>query len=138
MVRINVINQNKKKRINLKLVKKTIRFVLKRLNRKKRKIDLNIIFVKDAYIKRLNRIYKHKGYATDVLCFCISGTQTDIFISTDRALANSRRFKTSFINELNLYVIHGILHMFGFRDGTRSERKKMERVQDEILRELKT
>lgn len=126
---------NKKRRINTKAIKKIAAYVLKRLSGKKRKLNLNIIFVTDKYIKRLNKTYRHKNLPTDVLCFCMP-EGTDIFISSDRALYNSKRFGTTFLNELYLYVIHGILHMFGFRDDTLRERQRMERTQEKVLKEL--
>ncbi len=144
IIKINVTNLNpvrygiskgigKKRRINTKAIKKIAACVLKRLSVKKR--NLNIIFVRDKYIKGLNKIYRHKNLPTDVLCFCMP-EETDIFISSDRALYNSKRFRTTFLNELYLYVIHGILHMKGFRDDTAGHRQRMERTQEEILKEL--
>ena len=100
-----------------------------------RKLNLNIILVRDKYIKNLNRTYRHRNLATDVLCFCMPGG-ADIFISSEAAAYNSKRFGTTFFNELCLYIIHGILHMFGFRDDTASKRRKMERAQERILKEL--
>ncbi|MCK4463441.1 MAG: rRNA maturation RNase YbeY [Candidatus Omnitrophica bacterium] len=126
---------NKKRRINTATIKKIARIVLKKLSGKKRKLNLNIIFVTDKYIKKLNKTYRHKNLSTDVLCFCMP-EGTDIFISSDRAVYNSKRFGTTFLNELYLYVIHGILHMLGFRDDTAGERQKMERTQERILSQL--
>ena len=146
IIKINVTNlnpvrygiskgANKKRRINTKAIKKIAACVLKRLSGKKRKLNLNIIFVRDKYIKELNKTYRRKNLPTDVLCFCMA-EGTDIFISSERALYNSKRFRTTFLNELYLYVIHGILHMKGFRDDTASHRQRMERTQEEILKEL--
>ena len=146
IIKINVTNLNpvrhgiskgigKKRRINTKAIKKIAAYVLKKVSVKKRKLNLNIIFVRDKYIKELNKTYRHKNLPTDVLCFCMA-EGTDIFISSERALYNSKRFRTTFLNELYLYVIHGILHMKGFRDDTAGNRQSMERTQEEILKEL--
>lgn len=146
IIKVNVTNLNpvrygmskgtdERRRINTKAIKKIARIALKKLSGKKRKFNLNVIFVTDKYIKKLNNTYRHKNLPTDVLCFCMP-EGTDIFISSDRAVYNSKRFGTTFLNELYLYLIHGILHMLGFRDDTVRQRQRMERTQERILKEL--
>ena len=146
MAKINVSNLNKKRRISLSLVRDLAGFVLRKVSRKK-KITVNVIFASDAEIKRLNRKYTDRAVSTDVLCFCFfegmplkgmgAGSGTDIYISSDEACKNAKRFKTSFKDELLLYVIHGILHMAGYRDKTVDERKKMNTIQEDLLVEFK-
>lgn len=130
---INVVNLNKKRKIDAKRIKKIAKYIIKKLKVKKKK--LNIVFVKDSYIKKLNRIYRHKNFSTDVLCFSMPD-EADIFISSDKAMANLKRFGTDFKTEIYLYVIHGILHALGFRDDTKTGRKKMEMAQKKILAEV--
>lgn len=54
----------------------------------------------------------------------------DIVVSLDRARAQAKEFNTALKKELALYVIHGVLHLAGHRDGS----KKMERLQQKILK----
>ena len=60
----------------------------------------------------------------------------EIFISIDKALANSKIFKTTLEEEFTLYVIHGILHLTGYDDESRTGRVKMEAKQGKILEEI--
>ncbi len=156
-IKINVTNLNRKRRIDICSVKKAAQLVLvspviasppkadeaisnirllRRFAPRNDGLALNIIFVTDTYIKKLNKTYRHKNSSTDVLCFCMNDLGADVFISSDRAAANSKKFQRAFLDELHLYVIHGILHMLGFRDGTVRERRRMERTQERILTQI--
>ncbi|MCX5666556.1 MAG: rRNA maturation RNase YbeY [Candidatus Omnitrophica bacterium] len=127
---IAVSNLNKKHRINERFVGEIACKVLKILKKDKR--ELEIIFLSDTAIKRVNGKYKHSNRATDVLSFDL-GSCGEILISSDMALKNSRVFNTPLEKELILYVIHGILHLFGYDDEAPKARSKMFRKQDSIL-----
>ena len=127
---IAVSSLNKKHRINERFVAGLARRVLKIL--KKEDTELEIIFLSDAAIKPVNRKYRQSNCATDVLSFNL-GSCGQILISSDMALRNSRVFNTPLEKELVLYVIHGILHLFGYDDGKPEDRSRMFRKQDSIL-----
>ena len=56
----------------------------------------------------------------------------EVVVSADRARIQAGIYKSSLKRELALYVIHGVLHLTGFRDGS----KKMERLQEKIANEF--
>jgi probable rRNA maturation factor len=130
---IAVSNLNKKQRINEKFVQDVAFKILKII--KKDDVKLEIIFLSDAAIKPVNKKYKNSDRATDVLSFDL-GSCGQILISSDMALRNSRIFNTPFEKELVLYVIHGILHLFGYDDEKPRAKSKMFRKQDSILEML--
>jgi probable rRNA maturation factor len=121
-------------RINERFIKKIVSEILKIL-KKPRDTNLEIVFLSDAAIRPINKKYKGSNRATDVLSFNLDSCG-QILISSDMALKNSRRFKTSFEKELVLYVIHGILHFFGYEDETPSEKKRMSIKENNILEEI--
>jgi len=133
---INVVNVNRKRKVSTASVKKVAGFVLKKIYKKRKELILNIVFASDSYLKRLNKIYKSKNRPTDVLCFPMA-KGADIYISSDRAAVNSKRFELSFKHEIYLYAIHGVLHMLGFRDNTKSQKKRMEKVEHRLLEEFR-
>ena len=57
----------------------------------------------------------------------------EIFISAETAKRHARLFGNSIMRELQLYVIHGVLHLQGFDDRTQTEARKMRRTQEKIL-----
>jgi len=85
---------------------------------------LNIVFVGDGFIKRMNSEYRGKNRATDVITFQNSGKGGDIYISVDTAKRNAREFGVPVFEEVSRLVIHGVLHSLGYvHTNSRDERK---------------
>lgn len=127
---IVVRNLNKKHRLNEKFIKKLTADILNIL-RKPRSAELEIIFLSDSAIRLLNRRYKGRNISTDVLSFEL-GELGEVIISSDTALRNSRIFSTSFEEEIVLYIIHGILHLFGYDDETAGAKNRMSKKENGI------
>jgi len=76
-------------------------------------------------------------YFTDVISFNDSeGTvlSGNIAISVDRVLDNSKKFNTSFEDELLRVMVHGLLHFMGYDDSTDLETKQMRDKEDNNLK----
>ena len=106
--------------------------------------EVSIVVVSDREIRTLNRRYLKKDRATDVLAFPQGpremlghtgprGLLGDVVISADRAAAQAPRYGQSVEGELNLLVVHGVLHLLGYDDTTRRTAARMDRRQREIL-----
>ena len=74
----------------------------------------------DAEIRRLNRDFRGKDYATDVLSFPNTSTGVlacvfwgDIAISLPRARAQAREFGHTTETEIRILMLHGLLHLLG-------------------------
>lgn len=134
MKSIRILNLHKKYGLNEPLIKRVIRHILKFCGKRK-KIELGFIFLSDKAITVINKRYKKEDHPTDVLSFDLDAAG-EIFISLDRALENSRIFGTRFEDEVVLYVIHGILHLFGYDDETPRDKRLMSKEQNEVLRYL--
>jgi probable rRNA maturation factor len=76
----------------------------------------------DAEIRRLNRQYRGKNYATDVLSFPTgsNGPAGDIAISIDRARAQAAERGHTLADELRILMLHGALHLAGMDHETDS------------------
>ncbi len=101
---------------------------------------LTIVVVGDATIRDLNRRFHQVDAPTDVLSF--SGDEAnylgDIVISYETARENARAAHWFIRDELELLVVHGVLHLLGYEDTSPRRRTQMWRRQAEILgRELK-
>ncbi len=94
-----------------------------------KRAGVSILFLDDKGIRRLNRKFKNRRAATDVLAF----ETGDIAISVDTAGKNAKRFGTGISDELKLYIIHGILHLSGYDDTSPGARKKMRKKEKELL-----
>lgn len=98
--------------------------------------EINYIFCDDDYLYKINlRFLKHDTY-TDIISFDNSEEDElhgDIFISTDRVEENAKDYKVSFSKELKRVIIHGILHLCGYKDKTESEATLMRQKEDEKI-----
>lgn len=99
--------------------------------------EINYIFCDDDYLLELNNKHLRHDTLTDIITFdytlgnLISG---DIFISTERVLDNSKDFDVSFEEELKRVIVHGILHLCGFKDKTEKDELQMRSKEDEKIK----
>ena len=99
--------------------------------------DVVYAFFNDNDLKDLNNRHLGHDYFTDVISFNDSdGTvlSGNIAISVDRVLDNSKKFKTSFEDELLRVMVHGLLHFMGYDDSTDLETKQMRDKEDNNLK----
>lgn len=98
--------------------------------------EINVVFCSDEYLLRLNNQYlKHNTY-TDIITFDYSDKQKrsgDIFISIPRVKENSKDFKVVFEDELHRVIIHGILHLCGYKDKSSSDKLIMRQKEEKYL-----
>lgn len=99
--------------------------------------DLNVIFCSDDYLLGINRQYLEHDYLTDIITFDytedgkLSG---DLFISVDRVRDNAEALNVVFHVELLRVIIHGIMHLAGYKDATEEERKVMRGKENQYLK----
>ncbi len=101
--------------------------------------EITVSFVNDKKIKSLNLKYLKRSYPTDVIVFDLGDKKrmlADIVISTEKAIANARVFKTTPLYELYLYAVHGMLHLLGYDDKDVQHRIVMEKEAKSILNRL--
>jgi probable rRNA maturation factor len=72
----------------------------------------------------MNRKFRRKDYATDVLSFPANGGDSlgELAISIDRAAAQAAEFGHSTEDEIRILMLHGILHLIGMDHETDSGR----------------
>lgn len=102
--------------------------------------DIQIIFCTDEYLLNVNRKYLSHDYFTDIITFDDSSEgklNGDLLISIDRVKENSIEFGVSFEDELNRVIVHGILHLIGFKDKSNQEQKKIREAENRALLKLK-
>jgi rRNA maturation RNase YbeY len=97
---------------------------------------INIIFCSDNYILDVNLKYLQHDYFTDIITFdycekdILSG---DLFISIDSVRENARTYGTTFENELDRVMVHGLLHLIGYDDHTPEQTAEMRRKENYYL-----
>ena len=118
-------------------IKKWIAEIISRHGKKLGKISY--LFCSDEMIYDYNvRFLNHDSY-TDIITFdfvegnLVSG---DIIISVDRVGENANSFSASFESELHRVIIHGVLHLLGFKDKSPEDAAMMRQKENESLQIL--
>jgi probable rRNA maturation factor len=95
---------------------------------KKRLGKVNYIFVSRERILEINRGYLGHDYFTDVISFDKSFLNTingEIYICIPIVNENSKELSNNITEEILRVIVHGLLHLIGYRDLTAEERKQM-------------
>src|SRR5688572_27575718 len=90
--------------------------------------EVNVILVSDRRMAELHRRFLDESGPTDVITF----QHGEIFISTETARRQARRFGTTTDHEMRLYLAHGLLHLHGFDDKDARSAAEMKRVQERV------
>jgi rRNA maturation RNase YbeY len=98
--------------------------------------NLSYVFVSNEFILDVNTKYlQHEDY-TDIITFddsvgdSISG---EMYISIETVQANAKDYQVDFSNELLRVMVHGVLHLCGYKDQTTEEQQKMRAAEDKYL-----
>jgi probable rRNA maturation factor len=102
--------------------------------------ELNVILCSDAYLHEMNVKYLNHDTLTDVITFDNSEMpqhiEGDIFISIDRIRDNAQSLNVLTEIELHRVMVHGTLHLLGFKDKTVQEKEVMRKMEDFWLSKL--
>ena len=98
---------------------------------------LNYIFCSNEYLLPLNQKHLQHNYYTDVIAFELNEKgrplMADIYISVEMARQNAQDFKVSTTNEVLRLMIHGTLHLCGYKDKKTKEKEEIKAKEDYYL-----
>jgi rRNA maturation RNase YbeY len=89
---------------------------------------INIILCTDDYLHDLNQKYLSHDTLTDIITFDFNEKELlvgEIFISIDRVKENAGIYGVKVVDELHRVIIHGVLHLCGYKDKSRKDKKLM-------------
>ena len=99
--------------------------------------EINIIISYDEYVRKLKKDFFEIDVYTDVISFNLEdeGDPIDgeIYISWERVKENANTFEVSLNSELKRVIIHGVLHLIGYDDGTKEEKQAMTDLENKFL-----
>ena len=98
---------------------------------------LNLIFCDNKTIRDYNNKFLSHDYDTDIITF-FDYDETNIMygellVSVDKVKENAKDYETTFAKELKRVIIHGVLHLCGYDDKTKSGKAKMRKREDYYL-----
>lgn len=114
-------------------VKKLILFIIKKEKKEAGEIIFN--FCSDKYLLEINKKFLKHNTLTDIVTFQYpsKNISSEIFISIPRVKENSKNFDTPFEDELHRVMIHGVLHLCGYKDKTGKQKKEIRKKENYYL-----
>lgn len=103
--------------------------------------DITVIFTSDIFVSDLKKKFFLKDQWTDVIAFPMNdndnenGIEGDIYISLPTAKENAEKYEEPYKKEVTRLVIHGVLHLLGYDDKTKKEKKVMYNLEEYYLNE---
>lgn len=107
------------------------------LKEKKTLLNLAYIFCSDDKLFNINVEFLRHHYYTDVISFNLSSTQyieAEIYISVDRVKENAKIIGVPFREELHRVILHGALHICGYKDKTKKDSRIMKGKENRYLK----
>ncbi len=135
LMKTNLFNQTEH---DIKPYKKLMKRIFKHV---KEKQSMQIVFVSQEEIHRLNLTYRQIDRPTDVLSFPNDDLEDkslgDIFISIEQAMKQAEDYGHGLDREMGFLAVHGYLHLKGYDHHTPEEEKEMIQLQEDILKKAK-
>jgi probable rRNA maturation factor len=134
-MKTNLFNQTEH---DIKPYKKLMKRIFKHV---KEKGSMQIVFVTQEEIHRLNLTYRNIDRPTDVLSFPNDDSDDkslgDIFISIEQAIKQAEEYGDGLDREMGFLAVHGYLHLKGYDHHSPEEEKDMMLKQEDMLRKAK-
>jgi len=138
---VSLSNRQRVRPVDLRLLRQITLVLLKDFLAVK-SFEIAVHLVDAAEMTWLNETFLHHAGATDVITFDYASgpnkveLQGDVIICVSEAVAQARRFRATWPEEVTRYLIHGILHLKGYDDLNPATRRTMKREENRLLREL--
>lgn len=104
--------------------------------------ELNYQFCSDTYLHKINVDFLNHDTLTDIITFSSTDVENiisgEIYLSLDRVIENSNEMNTQISEELKRVIVHGVLHLIGFKDKSEEEALLMRKKENYYLGKFKT
>ena len=132
-----MVNRQRKMPVKLSMLRDFAERVLReclKLRSPKRHVlatleEVSVVLVSDRRMAELHRRFLQEPGPTDVITF----QHGEIFVSTETARRQARRFGTTADHEMRLYIAHGLLHLHGFDDKDARSAAEIKRIQEKLV-----
>jgi len=98
---------------------------------------INCVFCSDEYLLQINKKHLKHNFLTDIITFDFSEKKDqiegDLYISVDRVKENAKKYGDTFKTETIRVVLHGLLHLIGYKDKSEKEKKRMRVLENKYV-----
>jgi len=98
--------------------------------------EVNVIFVNDAFMRKLHMQYFQLATGTDVISFRFNSgkdIEGEMYICLDAAQKQAKQYAQTYTQEVSRLLIHGTLHLLGYDDTTAATKKRMTQKENYYL-----
>ena len=98
--------------------------------------DITFVFCDDNYLHKINLEFLDHDTYTDIITFDYSvGNEviSEVYISVDRVAENAKKYSQTFENEIHRVMIHGVLHLCGYKDKLTEDKQIMRDKENHYL-----
>ena len=98
--------------------------------------DITFVFCDDNYLHKINLEFLDHDTYTDIITFDYSAGNeiiSEVYISVDRVAENAKKFSQTFENEIHRVMIHGVLHLCGYKDKLAKDKQIMRDKENHYL-----
>ena len=98
--------------------------------------DISFVFCDDNHLLKINNEFLDHDTYTDIITFDYSAGNeliSEIYVSVDRVEENAKKYKQTFENEIHRVMIHGVLHLCGYKDKLTEEKQIMRDKENHYL-----
>jgi probable rRNA maturation factor len=138
-IRVEIANRQKTLAVDRAMLRRAVRAVL--LHEGPADAQISLAIVDDPTIQELHLRYLGEDEPTDVMSFVLECDEQrlegEVIVSADTARIAAKQYGSSPLDELLLYVVHGVLHLAGYRDDSRRGRATMRARERKYLADLK-
>jgi len=125
-------------RFKLKNPRKVTSWIKKVVKKESASIqEINYVFCSDSYLLSLNQGFLKHNTLTDIITFDnseeASVLEGEIYISVERVKENAKKYNVPFEDELSRVMIHGVLHLLGYKDKKPTEKAFMRKKEEASL-----
>jgi len=134
---ILISTNHPQKRFPGKDIERAVRTVFR--NEQERLPMLSVICTDDRFMKKINREFLEHNYVTDVIAFPLGedgGVEGEIYVNLDAAARQAKEYGVTYSNECTRLFVHAALHLCGYRDKTKKEKKRMTQREELYLHRL--
>jgi len=146
---VDILTQSQSVAIEIEYLKSALLKILSELDSRHPEVsadELSIVLCDDDHIQALNKTFRNKDRATDVLSFpqhdpdseVCSTTLGDVVVSIETAERQAKELGVEFQSEMIRLLVHGVLHLYGYEhEGVSPETaRKMQDLEDFLIQSV--
>ncbi len=138
MAELTITNEYTQFSIDTSAVNKLVTQIIEMLSLKV--ATLSIVFVENQQIQQLHQQFFNDNSPTDIITFPLNNPgepiEADLVISLEMAQENAKYYGVSVEEEIKRLIIHGLLHLAGWKDESPDQQRAMRKKEDDLLKHV--